>query len=264
MKNFNIAALNELGPIEEIFPEYKDQLKQFGRYEGKTNIAARINNNNLRVFSQLNDVSFVYLPKHLRIRIKDGHYLLNNDRLNLSRISGFVGRMPVFVNGKISDVFKNPDADLYINAKPTQEFFDQFFNNKAVYPIKLKGDVNCTAELNGTQDKLGAKVDLKLDESSSLYYMGATIGDMVSPVDIKADAVLTPKSIKINSFKYDKIITSLNNKENPNTQLTASGYVEQLGENYFKFKNLRITTHNPTDAKIFNIIFKKPLMKHPI
>ncbi len=264
MKNFNLAALNELGPIEEIFPEYKDQLKQFGRYEGKTNIAARINNNNLRVFSQLNDVSFVYLPKHLRIRIKDGHYLLNNDRLNLSRISGFVGRMPVFVNGKINNVFKNPDADLYINAKPTQEFFDQFFNNKAVYPIKLKGDVNCTAELNGTQDKLNTKVDLKLDESSSLYYMGATIGDMVSPVEIKADAVLSPKSIKINNFKYDKIITSLNNKENPNTQLTASGYVEQLGENYFKFKNLRITTHNPTDAKIFNIIFKKPLMKQGV
>lgn len=264
MKNFNLAALNELGPIEEIFPKYKDMLKQFGKYEGKTNIAARINNNNLRVFSQLNDVSFVYLPKHLRIRIKDGHYLLNNDTLNLSKINGFVGRMPVFVNGKISNIYKNPAATLYINAKPTQEFFDQFFNNKSVYPIKLKGDVNCTAELNGTQDQLSTKVNLKLDESSSLYYMGATIGDMVSPVNIYTDAVLTPKSIKINNFKYDKIITSLNNKQNPNTQLTASGYIEQLGENDFKFKNLRLTTHNPTDAKIFNIIFKKPLMKQGV
>lgn len=264
MKNFNLAALNELGPIEEIFPDYKDQLKQFGRFEGKTNIAARVNNNNLRIFSQLNDVSFVYLPKHLRIRIKDGHYLLNNDHLNLSKISAYVGRMPVFVNGKISNIYKNPDANLYINAKPTQEFFDQFFNNKAVYPIKLKGDVNCTAEVNGTQDKLSTKVDLKLDESSSLYYMGATIGDMVSPVNIYTDAVVTPKSIKINNFKYDKIITSLNNKQNPNTQLTASGYIEQLGENYYKFKNLHITTHNPTDAKIFNIIFKKPLMKQGV
>ncbi len=264
MKNFNLEALNDMGPIEEIFPQYKEQLKDFGNFSGKTNIALRINNNRLRVFSQLNDISFVYKPKHLRMKIMNGHYLLNNDTLYLSKINAFVGRMPVFINGKISNVYQNPDADLYINAKPTQEFFDQFFNNKAVYPIKLKGDVNCTAEVKGTQNKLNTKVDLKLDESSSLYYMGATIGDMVSPVTIYADTVLTPKSIDINSFRYDKIITSLNNKQNPNTQLTASGYIEQLGENNFKFKNLRIKTHNPTDAKIFNIIFKKPLMKQGV
>lgn len=264
LKNFNLEALNDMGPIEEIFPQYKEQLKDFGNFSGKTNIALRINNNRLRVFSQLNDISFVYKPKHLRMKIMNGHYLLNNDTLYLSKINAFVGRMPVFINGKISNVYQNPDADLYINAKPTQEFFDQFFNNKAVYPIKLKGDVNCTAEVKGTQNKLNTKVDLKLDESSSLYYMGATIGDMVSPVTIYADTVLTPKSIDINSFRYDKIITSLNNKQNPNTQLTASGYIEQLGENNFKFKNLRIKTHNPTDAKIFNIIFKKPLMKQGV
>lgn len=264
LKNFNLEALNDMGPIEEIFPQYKEQLKDFGHFSGKTNIAVRINNNRLRIFSQLNDISFVYKPKHLRMKIMNGHYLLNNDTLYLSKINAFVGRMPVFINGKLTNVYKNPDADLYINAKPTQEFFDQFFNNKAVYPIKLKGDVNCTAQVKGTQNKLNTKVDLKLDESSSLYYMGATIGDMVSPVTIYADTVLTPKSIDINSFRYDKIITSLNNKQNPNTQLTASGYIEQLGENNFKFKNLRIKTHNPTDAKIFNIIFKKPLMKQGV
>lgn len=264
MKNFNLQALNELGPLEEIFPQYKDKLKDFGRFNGKTNIAARINDNKLRIFSQLNDVSCVYLPKRLKISILNGYYLLNDDTLNLNKINAFIGRMPVFINGKISNIYKNPDADLYINAKPTQEFFDQFFNTKAVYPIKLKGDVNCTADVQGTQNRLSTKIDLKLDENSSLYYMGATIGDLISPVQIYADTILTPNSIRINNFKYDKIITSLNGKQNPNTQLTASGYIEQTGENQFKFKNLRFTTHNPTDAKIFNIIFKKPLMKQGV
>lgn len=261
MRNFNLEALNELGPLEEIFPQYKDQLKDFGKFSGKTNISAKMTNNKLRVFSQLDDISFVYLPKHLRVRIMNGNYFLNNDTLTLNKINAFVGRMPVFVNGKIADVYKNPNADLYINAKPTQEFFDQFFNNKAVYPIKLKGDVNCTAELKGTQNRLNSKLDLKLDESSSLYYMGATIGDSVSPVNIHADTVLTPNSVKINNFRYDKIITSLNNKQNPNTQMTASGYIEKISDNNVKFRNFRVTTHTPTDAKIFNIIFKKPLMK---
>lgn len=264
MRNFNLEALNELGPLEDIFPEYKDKLKDFGKFHGKTNIAVKINDNKPRVFSQLDDVSFVYLPKHLRFKIMNGHYLLSNDNLFLSKVNAYVGRMPVFINGKVSNIYKDPNADLYINAKPTQEFFDQFFNNKAVYPIKLKGDVNCTAEIKGTESRLNTKVDLKLDESSSLYYMGATIGDSVSPVRIYADTVLTPNSVRINSFKYDKIITSLNNKQNPNTQVMASGYIEKINDKDVKFRNFRVTTHNPTDAKIFNIIFKKPLMKQGV
>lgn len=264
MKNFNLEALNELGPLEEIFPQYASQFKDFGKFSGTTNIAAKINNNKLKIFSQLNDISFAYIPKHLRIKIQNGYTLLNNDVLTLNKINAFVGKMPVFINGKILDVDSNPSADLYINAKPTQEFFDQFYNNKTVYPLKLKGDINCTAQVRGTQQKLNTKVDLKLNEDSSLYYMGATIGDLVSPVNIHADTILTPNSVKINNFKYDKIISSLNNKQNPNTQVTASGYIEKISDTNVKFKNFRVITHAPTDAKIFNIIFKKPLMKQGV
>lgn len=264
MKNFNLEALNELGPLEEVFPQYAAQLKDFGKFSGTTNIAAKINNNKLKIFSQLNDVSFAYLPKHLRVKIQNGYALLNNDILTLNKINAFVGKMPVFINGKISDVNSNPLVDLYINAKPTQEFFDQFYNNKTVYPLKLKGDMNCTAQVHGTQQKLNTKIDLKLNEDSSLYYMGATIGDLVSPVNIHADTILTPNSVRINNFRYDKLISSLNNKQNPNTQVTASGYIEKISDTNVKFRNFRVITHAPTDAKIFNIIFKKPLMKQGV
>ena len=73
--------------------------------------------------------------------------------------------MPLFIDGKIYNLYKNPDLSLYINAKPTQEFFDQFFNNKAVYPIKLKGDVNLASKITGTKDRLAAKTDVKIEEN---------------------------------------------------------------------------------------------------
>ena len=56
--------------------------------------------------------------------------------------------MQIDIDGKIYDFYKNPDLNLYVNAKPTQEFFDQFFNNHAVYPIKIKGDVFATSKIS--------------------------------------------------------------------------------------------------------------------
>ena len=42
--------------------------------------------------------------------------------------------------------------------------------------------------------------------------MGATIGDVNNPVKLYLDNIYTPKGVKINSFIYDKIIASQNNK----------------------------------------------------
>lgn len=258
MKNFDLASLNGL-EISQI-PQWKD----FSKFNGTIDVASKIKNNNVRLYSKLDGASVVYAPKHLRIKVLNGNALFDNNNLNLNKINGYVGVMPVFLNGKISNVVKNPDLNLYVNAKPSQEFFDQFFNSKSVYPIKLKGDVMFSSNMRGSIDKLNAKTELKLDESSSLYYMGATIGDLVNPVRIYIDSITSPTSLKLNNFTYDKIITSQNNRRYPNTQLKASGDIEMIGKNNLKFRNFSVKTENPTDAKIFNIIFKKPFMKQGV
>lgn len=261
MRNFDLSTLNELQPLDELIPQYSKQIKDYTNFEGKVNIASKMKNNHLRLFTQLDNISFVYKPKLLRIRVQNGHSLLNDNVLYLSKLNAFIGRMPIFINGKISNIYKNPDTSIYINAKPTQEFFDQFFNNKSVYPIKLKGDVLCTTTFNGPQDRLRSKIEVKMDKGASLYYMGATVGDDFNPVRINFDSITSPTSMRLNQFKYDKIITSQNNKQFANTQLTASGGFDLLKNNNVRFHNFRIKTETPTDAKIFNIIFKKPLMK---
>lgn len=259
MKNFDISSLNGLD-----IPEYP-QLKDFDDFSGKIDIASKIKDNNIRLYTQLGNTSCVYKPKKLKIKIADGNVLYDSNNLNLNRINGHLGEMPMFVNGKISKLISdNPSLDLYLTAKPTQEFFDQFYNYQSVYPVKLKGDVILLSKLDGPLDKLGAKTEIKLDEDSSLYYMGATIGDLTNSVDINIDSVSGKNWVKLNSFKYDKIITSQNGKKFPNNQLTASGGIQMLADNNFKFNNFKVKTNNPTDAKIFNIIFKKPFMKQGV
>ena len=262
MSNFDLAALYNLRAMD-IFPPNINP-DDFQGMKGIMDITARMRHNNLSCFTKLDDTEFIYVPKHLKVKFNSGNVLIRNNVLALNKINAFVGEMPVFVDGKVLNFYTNPDVDLYVNAKPTQEFFDQFFNNKAVYPIKIKGDLNMTSKLRGTQNKLHAKSEVKIEENSNIYFMGATIGDAANAVELYFDGIYTPSGIKVNDFKYDRVIASQNNKKFSNTQLKSNGTVEFLANNNVRFKDFRVKTENPTDAKIFNIIFRKPFMKQGI
>lgn len=241
--------------------------KELGDIEilnGKVNLSARIKNNNLSAYTVLDNINVLYKPKKLKLNINSGNLLVKNNTLNLNKITAQMGDMPVFVDGKIFNIYKTPDFNLYINAKPTQEFFDQFYNNKTLYPIKLKGDANLTSKVVGTLNNLNSKSTLNIDEGSNIYYMGATLGDGQNPVKIYVDSTNSIGKVRINHLQYDKIIDSQNNKPVANTQLTATGVINLLDNNNVGFNNFRIKTHTPTDAKIFNIIFRKPLMKQGV
>ena len=262
MSNINLANLEHIKNLD-IFPDEfnPDDIKNM---KGIIDITARIRHNDLTFFTKLDDTEFTYVPKHLNVKFNSGNILVRNNTLSLNNVNSYVGEMPLYIDGKIYDFYRNPDLSLYVNAKPTQEFFDQFFNNKAVYPIKLKGDIILSSKISGPKDKISARTEVKIAENSNLYYMGATIGDTANQVKLYLDNIYTPKWVKINNFKYDKIIASQNNKNFANTQLTSSGTVEFLPDNNVAFKNFKVKTENPTDAKIFNIIFRKPFMKQGI
>ncbi len=138
---------------------------------------------------------------------------------------------------------------------------------KSVYPVKLKGDVNFNTRLKGPMDRLQAKSNLNIGENSSLYYMGATLAGAptgvtgmemtTNPVSVVSDVVLYPNKVKINSMRYNQTITSQNKKKSVQNQLSASGEISLLKDNVLGFKNLKIKTLQPTNAKIFNVLTKK-------
>ena len=250
IQNFNLNNLNTL--------RKHIGLNDFGNFSGVLNLKGVIKNNEIFSDINLNKLSTTYLPKDIQIQINNGKLIFRNKNLHLDKINAIISETPIHINGDIINILGTPSLNLFASAKPSQEIIERIYNDKAVYPIKLKGDINIKAYLNGTLNSLKNKIQIKLDENSSIYYMGAAIGN--APVTLNLESVLSPKEININKFQYDLVqessaVTNL---------LNASGKVKALQNNDILFSNFKIKTNAPTDARIFNIIFRKPFMKQGV
>lgn len=249
-QNFNLSYLNEI-------KNYLG-LKDFRDFSGILNFKGHVRNNEIISDINLNNLSTTYSPLNAHIRLDSGKLNFRNHNLNVNKVNATISEMPVFIDGRILNVIKNPNLNLTVAMKPSQEFVDQIYNNKAVYPIKIKGNVSLNANLNGTAKSLRNRIQLRVDENSSIYYMGATIGN--SPVVIISDNTFEGNELRINNFQYNQLI----NKSYPKNMLTASGKLKLLSNNDILFNNFKIKTNQPTDARIFNIIFRKPFMKQGV
>ena len=86
------------------------------------------------------------------------------------------------------------------------------------------------------------------------------IGDIENAISLYIDSKVSGSNLKINEFTYDKIIDSLSGKRTKFNLLKVNGGVELLRDDLL-FRDLHIKTSQPTDARIFNIIFRKPNIK---
>lgn len=274
-KNFDVSVLNVVKTQMKLPKELEQQMALISDIRGKTNINGHIHNGKIWANTNLANISFVYKPYNTLVRILNGQAKVRGNELYLERVNTKVSSMPVFIDGSVSDIYTNPNLHLFVSAKPTQMFFDRFLNSKSVYPVKLKGDVNFNAHLRGALNRLGIRSNLNIGENSSIYYMGATLagaptgtisseGMTTNPVSLISDVVLYPNKIKLNYLRYNQTITSQNKRASVQNQLNASGEVALLKDNVLGFKNLKITTNQPTNAKIFNILLKKPTIKQGV
>lgn len=274
-KNFDINTVNSIKHQVKLPAQYASQIDNITDLKGIIDIKGHIKNGNVHADTNLKDTSFVYKPLGAVIRVLNGDANMRGNTLYLNRVNSRVSSMPVFMNGSISDIYDNPNLNLFVSAKPTQAFFDRFLNAKSVYPVKIKGDINFNANLKGRLDRMSSKSTLNIGENSSIYYMGATLagaptGSMTAgelttnPVSVISDTVLYPNKVQINSLKYNQTVTSQNRTKSVQNQLTASGEVSLMKDNVLGFKNLKIKTNQPTDAKIFNVLLKKPTIKQGV
>lgn len=262
--NFDIAVLKDLAQYPFITPDTKKYISKISNPTGHINLKASVKNNVLNSKIKLNDISFVYSSSDIPMKILSGSAEINKDRITLYKVNGSIDSMPILIDGVIWDVFKIPNFNIYVNSKPTQKFIEKYINKNASYPLKIKGDIMYSSRIQGTKKSFNTKTEMNLDEGSSIYYMGSTLGDSENPIRIFLDSNVVKNSqsstIVLNSFKYDKLITNENNKESILPQINAKGEIDLLKKD-ISFRNLKIKTQNPTDAKIFNILFKKPMIK---
>jgi hypothetical protein len=258
--DFDISSLKDLAKYPFFTGGFKKQLGQYSNTVGRVDLNVKAENNVYSSKIKLNDIGCVYDPMNLPIKIYSGVAEFKNNKLNLYKVNSAVDSMPLLIDGIVYDIFSKPKFNIYLNSKPTQKFIEKYINTNSLYPLKIKGDIIYSARIYGTKDNFNAKTEIKLEKDSNIYYMGSTLGDANDPIRILINADVVKNSINLINFRYQKLISSQNNKVFVSSQLSAQGLINVEGKN-IKLSNFGIKTQNPTDAKIFNIIFKKPMIK---
>lgn len=252
LHNFDMAILNMFGKYISLPVEFE---------KGNINLDCKIKNNKVETSSDLGGIAFTYLPLELPVKIVNGSFMVRNNTLKLIKLNVLADDMPILVDGSISDIFHKQVFDIYFNSKPKQDFIDKYINKNQIYPVKIKGDIVYTLRAKGVKDNFDVKADVNMAPDSSIYHLGATVGDVENAIVLNLDTkILQQNILKIKEFSYDKIVSSLGSRQTRLNMLKARGGIEVFKDDLI-FHDLYIKTQNPTDARIFNIIFRKPNIK---
>lgn len=261
IKTPDLSLFNEILESDIVPDVLKTYTKDYEFKKGGINLSAKVINNKISAYTDLAGVSFVYLPYELPVEIINGSVAIRNNTLKLNKINLLADKMPLLVDGDIKDVFTDKNFNLYFNSKPQQEFIDKYINKNQIYPIKIKGDIVYWVRAKGTPQNFDFKSEINMRKDSSFYHFGATIGDIENAILVSLDSKITEGNVhKIKEFSYDKLIDSQSGRQTRLNMLKAWGGVKILKDD-LAFDNLRIKTNYPTDARIFNIIFRKPNIK---
>ncbi len=257
LKNFDMTLLNMFSK----YPFIPEEAKNIKFEKGNVNLDCKIRNNKIEASSDLGGILLTYLPLELPIKIVNGSFMVRNNSLRFIKLNLLADNMPLLLDGIVDDIFDKKIFDIYANSKPKQEFIDKYINKNRIYPVKIKGDIVYTLRLKGIKDDFNVKADVNMAPDSSIYHLGATVGDVENAIVLNLDTkVLKNNILKIKEFSYDKIISSSGNRSTRLNMLKARGGIEVYKDDLV-FHDLYIKTQNPTDARIFNIIFRKPNIK---
>ena len=261
----DLKILNKIIKDGYLPKEIAKYLNDYKFVNGEFDIAGKVNMNKITTELDFENTSFMYLPKNLPLNIVNGKLCIKNNVIYLDKINMLADSMPILFDGEFRNIFQNNRIfDIYINSKPKQEFIDKYINIERIYPIKIKGDMVYTVKLKGKPSDFNLNTKINLNPNSSVYYYGATVGDVENSIVLTLNAkVNNEKKFKIAEFSYDKLINSQSGKSTLLNMLKADGEIEVLKNenNDLFFRNFKIKTAHPVDARIFNIIFGKSNIK---
>ncbi len=266
-KDLDLTIINLITKAKILPSDIQKELNKTNFKSGTATIFARARNNRIDAGINVRETQLEYKLTqgkeivNIPLHILGGNINVKNNQMTLSKFNCLMDTMPILIFGKVNNIYTNPQYDININSKLVQKVCDKYFNSNNIYPVKLNGDILCNTQIIGNKNHNHIKSNIKLEKNSSIYYMGATVGDNLNPITVNVDADLENSGwIKLNKFKYSKVISSQNNKQNEVPMLSIKGQIKSMGKIY-ALKNLIVKTENPANANFFNIIFKRPTIK---
>lgn len=261
VKVSDIKVLNDILNKRLLPPKINNELLNYEFENGSINFIARFNDGQISTESDLSGIGFKYAPFELPVKILNGKMIVSNNDLYFKAINMLADNMPILIDGDIRDIATKQKFNIYLSSKPEQEFIDKFLNKHMIYPLKIKGDIICNSTIKGTPTNYDILAKILLAKDSSIYYYGATIGDVENAIGLSLDAkIQNQKELKIKEFLYNKLINSQNGKQTKLNMLRVKGGMNVLNDGV-EFKDLSIKTSYPTDIRVLNIMFGKPNIK---
>ncbi len=246
--------------IQKYFSSNK-YFSSFSDFSGHINSNINFDNLNLNGLVGFDNVSFMDKKNNTKIKLNSGVLRIENNNLKLDALNLDYGEIPLFFSAKINNIKeKNPFFDSRFSMSLKSVDVDKYINKNLTSPIKLRGEVLLKGILKGRADNYNLFATLVLPKESDISYLGANFGDDHLKREAKLSLNLVKNLANINNFEYLKYITSQNNKTTAVPALKVIGKV-YLKDKIANFENLKIKTYLPTSTRIFNILFKKSILK---
>ncbi len=259
----NSVALDNIQNIAQLtnIEAFRVLLADFVDYKGSLNLNIDIKRNLPYGKLTFNNVSMFNKKQQIPLELKSGDVKFAGDKIFLDAFNINYGKTPFYFDATMKDYLgKKPVFNAMYSTNIDEISADRIINPYLTYPFKVKGEIRSKGRIKGDFNNYSVISYLTLPIGTDITYMGANVGDVQYNREFEAKADFTKNIAKVNSVKYVKFIPSQNNKPTPVTMLKASGRVVSTGKN-LNFDNFKIVTPNPVTAKIFNVIFKKSVLK---
>lgn len=260
IENFDIKAINNLRNTNILPTNLQNLVNTYKDYQGKTNIQINCLKNVAKGKIELNNIKFNHDYYNTPIQIKNGDIILDGNKIEAKSIIAKLDNIPVFLNLNVSDLDKTAKIKGYLTTKINEQFVNKYINSKLTYPVKVKGDITLTMNIGGNLNNIKLTPRFKFAPNSDIYYMGANLGDEKEEREIYADLTVNNNSYNLKKMDYIRYMTSQNASSYPIRILTANGQLT-ANKNNILIKNLNIETLEKANAKLFNVIFKKSIIK---
>ncbi len=258
--DLDISCLDSIRELSVLPMEVRKLLNAYENYRGNADIHITCKNNILDGFIDLNDIKFNHSYFKTPIAVDSGKILLDGSKLTMKSIIAQVDGIPVFLTFSAWDFDKTMKFSGYLTTKLTELLVNKYINAFLLYPVKLKGDISLMASISGNLNDFRIDSTTRLSSGADIYYMGANLGDETDKREVKADIIVNQNTYNIKKLDYVRYMTSQNDRTYPLTILNMHGVVSKNKNNVY-LRNVNVTTLNNANAKIFNVIFKKSVLK---
>ena len=260
-ENFNLSNLNDTSKLN-ILPEgIQKLLHQFKNFNGFADIKLGLNKNILEGKIKLHHFKAEHIKSGVPFVFEDFIIHLANNSIYINDLTAQLGDVPFFGNITISDLAKNPNINGFFTSKITNNFIRNYFPFDLANKIETKGDINFSANFNGTQENFNFIPKLTFNIDSDFIYDGTSLGETGDKREFTGFINIKKDKINIKDFDYIKYISSQNNKNYPIKFATVNGHLALNKDNIVIPEEINLKTHKNISARILNLFLKNQIFK---